>query len=196
MAKTKVKSDKVMNVYHPKMVGIVEPAFKSNGVQYYCFKQDSEGRYGRYIVMQAFLQEYHLRVDLNTLKGNLDQIEKWLNPVITKDGTGQLQIGKVLELVEIMKQRANLAFEPDTVYRLSSCLYFDDTEILSSYDRDHNEKKIAAWKEAGTTDFFFHRLFQELTHLTVTSKTDLTNYLREVPELLKGWSEMEDILLR
>lgn len=194
MAK-KIKSDKVKNLYHPDYVGKTEPAFKANGIQYYNFKKDSDMRYGRYIVMQTFLQEYYLRVDLNTLRGDIKKLQGWLNPTIS-NGKGQLELGKSLELLSIMEQRAQIAFEPDTVYRLSSCLYFDDQELISDYDREHNDKKIAAWKESQTTDFFFHKLFQDVTQLIVTSKEDLTNYLAKAPELTKGWRTMVDILSR
>lgn len=194
MAK-KIKSDKVKNLYHPDYTGKTEPAFKANGIQYYNFKKDSDMRYGRYIVMQTFLQEYYLRVDLNTLRGDIKKLQGWLNPTIS-NGKGQLELGKSLELLSIMEQRAQIAFEPDTVYRLSSCLYFDDQEIISDYDREHNDKKIAAWKESQTTDFFFHKLFQDVTQLIVTSKEDLTNYLAKAPELTKGWRTMVDILSR
>lgn len=189
-------NDKVLNANHPKIRPTITFAFKAAGVKYYHFTKDSETRYGRYIVLQAFLQEYYLRVDLKTLQANIRQLQKWLNPEIDKAGVGQLQLGKALELLSIMDQRANIAFEPETVYRLASCLFFDEHEILSAYDKVHNDKKITSWKEAGTVDFFFNELFKELTLLTVTSKEDLKAYLQKVPELLKGWRTMEDILSR
>lgn len=193
MATKKIKNDKVKNIYHPDFAGMIEPAFKVRGQQMYCFKSDSSGRYGRYIVMQAFLQEYYLRVDLNTLKGDIKRMQNWLNPT-AKDG--RLEIGKCLEQLSIMEQRANIAFEPETVYRLASCLYFDDQEILSGYDKAHNEKKIELWKKHGDTDFFFHKLFQDATGLIATSKEDLKSYLEKAPELTKGWRTITDILMQ
>lgn len=150
-------------------------------------------RYGRYVILQTFLQEYLLRTDLDTLKSNIKSLKKFLNPTV-KDGKGQLELGRALELLEIMDQQSEIAFEPETVYRLASCIYFDDNEIISSYDKEHNETKIARWKEANTVDFFFDKLFQELTNLRVTSKDDLLNYLDKVPQLLGGWKKMRDIL--
>ena len=183
----------IHNLHHDDYANKIEPAFEAAGKQYYCFKQDSDMRYGRYVVMQTFLQEYSLRVDLKTLQANIKKLQQWLNPEL-KEGKGQLELGKSLELLSIMDQQAQIAFEPDTVYRLASCLYFDETEILSSYDAPYNEQKITAWKEARSTDFFFHKLFQDATGLTVTSKTGLASYLDKVPELLKGWRTMADIL--
>lgn len=195
MTKRKIKSDKVKNLYHADYVGKTEFAFEANGVKYYNFKKDTDMRYGRYIVLQTFLQEYYLRIDLETLKNDIQKLKSWLNPTVS-NGKGQLELGKSLELLSIMEQRANIAFEPDTVYRLASCLYFDDQEILTDYDREYNDKKIAAWKEAKTTDFFFDKLFQGVTQLMVTSKDALISYLEKAPELTKGWRTMSDILTR
>lgn len=187
-------SDKVHNLYHPDYTNKTDFAFEAGGVKYHCFKKDSDMRYGRYVVMQTFLQEYYLRIDLSTLQGDIKRLQKWLNPEISKEGKGQLELGKSLELLSIMEQRAQIAFEPDTVYRLASCLYFDDQEILSDYDNEYNQRKINSWREAESTDFFFHKLFQDVTGLMVTSKEGLTTYLSKVPELLKGWNTMADIL--
>lgn len=188
--------DSILTVNSPKMHGKTEFAFEAAGTKYYNFKADTEVRYGRYVILQAFLQEYNLRTDLESLKENIKALKGFLNPQIKPDGSAQLQTGKACELLEIMDQRANIAFEPDTVYRLASCLFVDDQEVLSTYDREHNDEKITLWKKTGTVDFFFHKLFIESTRLKITSKTDLENYLRQAPELLKGWSSVKDILLR
>lgn len=196
MKRKPIKSDKVKNLHHPDYIDKIEFAFEAGGVKYYNFKRDSDQRYGRYVVMQTFLQEYHLRVDIKTLQAEIKRLQTWLNPAIDANGKGQLEIGKSLELLSIMEQRAQIAFEPDTVYRLASCLYFDEHEILHDYNAEYNEAKIKEWREAKTTDFFFHRLFQDVTGLMVTSKTGLENYLSSIPKLLKGWNMMADILER
>ncbi len=197
MAKKKpIKNNAILNLHHPKLHGKVEYAFTALGTKYYNFKADTEARYGRYVVLQAYLQEYNLRSSLDLLVESYEKIEKWLNPEVTAEKTGTLQIGKTLELVAMMKQRAKIGFEPDTVYRLASCLFFDETEILSEFDLKYNEAKIARWKEANVTDFFFNKLFQESTRLKVTSKTDLENYLRKYPELVKEWNTLTGILSR
>lgn len=185
---------KIHNLYNPAYTDKVEFSFEANGVKYYSFKTDTDMRYGRYVILQTFLQEYYLRTDLDTLRGNIKSLKNWLNPKVGKDGGARIEMGKVCELLDIMEQQAEIAFEPETVYRLASCIYFDDKEILSSYDKEHNEKKIVSWKEANTVDFFFDKLFQELTNLRVTSKDDLLNYLDKVPQLLGGWKKMRDIL--
>lgn len=186
-----VKNDKIYNLHHPDYHGKIEEAFTAGGVKYYHFAKDTEYRYMRYVFMQNFLQEVNMRATLDTLREE--------NRIMTAnlDGSkGNVNIGKALEILSIQRQRCDLAFEPDTIFRLASCLYFDETEDLTGWDKKHNEEKIARWKESHTVDFFFHKLFQELTGLNISSKTDLANYLQAVPETLKGWRLMVDILSR
>lgn len=190
----KPKGDpKIHNIYNPAYEGKIDFAFEAEGIKYYSFKADTDMRYGRYVILQTFLQEYYLRTDLETLKSNIKTLKKCLNPTI-KDGKGQLDLGRALELLDVMEQQSEIAFEPETVYRLASCLYFDDKELLTGYDKEQNDKKIASWKEANTVDFFFDKLFQELTNLRVTSKDALLNYLDKVPQLLGGWKKVRDLL--
>lgn len=186
-----VINDKIYNLHHPDFHGKTEFAFKSQGVKYYNFGKDTDVRYMRYVFMQNFLQEVNLRASLETLQEENKIMTAWL------DGSkGSINIGKVLEMLSIQRQRCNLSFEPETVFRLASCLYFDETEDLRDWNKDHNEKKIKQWKESHTIDFFFHKLFQELTGLKDISRTALQNYLAQVPETLKGWRLMVDILSR
>ncbi len=175
----KIKSDKVYNLYHPELIDKVEESFKVQGVQYYTFKKDTQVRYGRYLILQAFLQEVNFRMSTDTLKTYITKITEQLN-----GSKGQINLGNALELLGHMKNLTELAFEPDTVYRLASCLFFDDQEDLRSWDKKHNETKITAWRANGTVDFFYNKLFQELTSLSDISETVIRDYLDKV-ELLK-----------
>jgi len=186
-----VVNDKIFNIHNPEYHGMIEEAFVANGVQYYCFRKDTAIRYGRYIFLQDFLQETQLRMTIEQARKD--------NEIMTShlDGSkGTINIAKVLEILSIHRQQFNLAFEPDTVFRLASCLFFDEAEDLRTWDKQHNEEKIKRWKESHTVDFFFHRLFQELTGLNNLSRTVLVNYLQQVPETLKGWQLAKDILSR
>lgn len=186
-----VISDKVYNIHHPDFHGKIEEAFKAAGKQYYCFTNDSGMKYGRYIFMQNFLQEMYLRIDLNSLRQYAQDAQSWINGSKTNsEGKPLIRVDKACEILSIIDQRANLSFEPDTVFRLASCIYFDANEDLKSWDKKYNEAKIELWREAKAYDFFFHKLFQELTDLRGTSLTVLENYLEKIPPLIKGWSKI------
>jgi hypothetical protein len=177
------------NVHHPELVDKIEPAFKSNGVQYYNFIKDTNIRTGRYMILQNFLQEVYFRMSLERLKLYIDKITNNLNGTL-----GVINIGNALELLTQMKHLSEMAFEPDTVYRLASVVYFDETEDLRTWDKTINDKKIKAWKENGTLDFFYGRPFQELTGLKGISETDLKHYLEKWDDLKEKYNSVIPML--
>lgn len=182
MAKTnkrppvKPKED-VRTLNHADYYGKIEFQFESGGVKYYAFQNDVDMPTGRYMFIQNFLQEVNLRMNLDTLKDYIKAMRKQI------DGSkGAVDIVRLAVLIDQMESRVELAFEPDTVYRLASCIFFDETELLTTYNLKHNEAKIAAWKSEGTLDFFYKKPFEELTGLKGISPDVIRNYLEAVPK--------------
>lgn len=169
--KPKVNTN-TFNLYHPEFEGKIEEAFKVKGTTYYNFKKDTEIRSGRYMVIQNFLQEVFFRMDLERLKAYITRIISELD-----NSKGQVNVGNAIVFLHQMKSLTELAFEPDTIYRLASAVYFDETEDLRSWDGKHNELKITGWKEDGTLDFFYKKGFAELIGLKDISETDMRDYL-------------------
>lgn len=180
------KKNDFYNVRHPDFKMQVEEATKDdgtklkvNGIQYYRFKPDHRIPYGRYTFMQAFLLQYDLRMDLNTFTAYLDSLEKHIT-----GQRGELNVGKAYEIIQKMRARAALAFDPTQAYNLASVVYFDDQEVLYGYDMEYNKKKIALWREAGAIDFFYTRPLSELLGLNDFSEEGLTNYIQGSSEIL------------
>lgn len=181
--KGKKESPEFYNVHHPNFMNQVEPAFQIKGVQYYRFKQETKIPYGRYQVLQSFLLSYDLRMDYTLFKAYLEQIESVLN-----GAKGSINLAKAFELIEKMKARAALAFDPAQAYNIASVVYFDQNEDLYKYDSIHNQNKIAAWKEAGQLDFFYTRPISELLGLSNFSESALTEYIKEASDLIRDLS--------
>lgn len=180
----------VKTLNHADYYGKTEFQFEAKGVKYYAFQNDVDMPTGRYMFIQNFLQEVNLRMNLDTLKEYVQAIRKNI------DGSkGHVDIVKVAVLIDQLESRVELAFEPDTVYRLASCIFFDETELLTTYNIKHNEQKIAAWKSEGTLDFFYRKPFEELTGLKGISQDVIRNYLEAVPKFAeKLTSEMREQL--
>lgn len=173
------KENTFFNVHHPDFQLKVEPAFKIKGIQYYRFRKDTAIPYGRYQFMQTFLLQYDLRMNYELFKGYLDQLEKNIT-----GGQGTINLGKAYEIIVKMRGRSELAFDPAQAYNLASVVYFDDKEVLHTYDMDHNKKKIESWREVGAVDFFYTRPLDELLGLTNFSVSDLTNYIKVSSEII------------
>ena len=172
------------NVHHPEYIGLIEEAFTVRGVKYYNFKSDTDVRTGRYIFVQNFLQEVYFRMDIDRLKMYIRRVREEI------DGSkqGSINVGNACAFLDQMKSLTDLAFEPDTVYRLASVIYFDDTEDVTKWDKGHNDAKIKAWKEEGTLDFFYRKPFTELMGLKDISETDLRGYLEKVQLMIDAYN--------
>lgn len=174
------RNPEIKNIYNPEYEGLIEPAVDSHGKpfivrgkQYYNFKSDSMVRTGRYMFVQNFLQEANYRMTVDRLKAYIARIRSEIDGSKQGKEGPTINIGNAIVFLDQMKNLTELAFEPETVYRLASVIYFDDTEDVTRWDKEHNDKKIAAWKEDGTLDFFYGRPFIELTGLKGISETDL-----------------------
>lgn len=164
----KTKANPAFNMYNPEIAHKVEFAFKSGGTKYYQFIEEFEIPAGRYKWISAYLQEHDLRIDLKVLSDYCDQIDVALN---------KGKLSDVAIINEKIRGRTKLAFSPDTIKRLASVIYFDETEDLSDFSLNYAAAKIEHWNKNDTVSFFLTRPIRELLGLSDTSETHLRNYL-------------------
>lgn len=168
------------NIYHPDYVGRVEEAFKCEGVTYYRMKHEFHLPAGRYKFLDAYLMEVEMRMTLDMLKAYLDRIETILN-----GKAGVIKLSDIAVVVHNMRTHANLGFHPETIRRLSSVVYFDDTEDLRDFDKEHGTLKIQKWDSDGKLSFFLTRPIVELLNLQDISVESLTKFIQDQEEIIK-----------
>lgn len=185
---SKKKNPELKNVTHPDFIDKVEKAvkpdgelFKVDGVQYYRFLKELNMPWGRYMYQQTFLYEQNLRLECSLLKKYMESLTKILN-----GNKGVIELGKAFQIIGQIQSRCELAFEVDTTYRLASVIYFDETEDLYTYDKAHNDAKIAAWKEAKTVDFFYMMPMKEFLNLSDSLPQDLVTFMDQQKKILEG----------
>lgn len=168
------------NIYHPDVAGNIEFAFECKGVKYYRAVKDYILPTGRYKWIDATLNEVDIRMTLPTLKAYISRLKKNLD-----GNTGNINLGEAWRVIYAMETRCEMAFTPDTVKRLSSVTYFDETEDLRDYDHEYGQKKIKFWDENGVYDFFLTRPIAELLNLSDISEISLRKYIQEADQILK-----------
>ena len=176
----KVVPTQRLTVYHKDYKDKVVPVTELKGVTYYRFKDDLDMPYGRYVYMASFIQAIELRMDLPTLNGYIDLLEKYLS-----GGKGVVDIGKAHVTLKQLKTRTIVLFDEHLAYNLASCVFFTDEEELNTYSMELNKKKIAAWREANALDFFMLMPVRELLGLKNTSIPDLMTYLDKANPILE-----------
>lgn len=160
---------------HPDYAPMIEEAFTCAGIRYYRFKEEYRMSTGRYKYYYATLREIDLRATIDTLKKYVEAFKACLN------GTGKkktVDLGELWKLVLNLESRLALAFDPQTVKSLAAIAYFDETEDLTTFSKEHGERKIKTWEANGNYDFFLTRPIGELFSLSNISVDSLQEHLK------------------
>lgn len=158
------------NIFNPELAPKIEKAFKSGTVQYYKFIDDHQIPAGRYKYIYAALKEADLRMDRETLINFIETMKNILNGGPKKNNVSMTEMVKI---ILNMESRIVLGFEPASIARLASVIYFDETEDLKTYNKVHGLKKVEFWKKNNTMDFFLTKPIVELFGLSDISITFL-----------------------
>lgn len=131
----------------------IEYAFTSCGTKYYRFADITNLPYERGLMALHVYKEVEMCCSRQFLLHYTDVINKILHE-------RQIDIFKINQLNEILKQRLTMTTDTELLYKLAAVCFFDKTENPAVYEPDYAEKKIAKWrKDKGVNDFFFAEAF-------------------------------------
>lgn len=184
LSKRPEKSPERYTLHHPDLEGQTEEAFEVNLTKFYRFKDEYKHPTGRYKYVYKYLKEHDIRMSLETLREFIKQLKNILNG----GQKGQsINMGEAWRLLNNMDTRAVLPFEPEGIKRLSTVVYFTDTEDLSTYDFDTDGRwKIDLWNKEKVHDFFLIRPIGELLNLNSGSIIYLEEYLNQAKEITEA----------
>ncbi len=161
----------------------IEYAFTCGGTKYYRFADITNLPYERGLMALHVYNEVDMRCSRQFLLRYADTIDKLLHEQ-------KIDIFKINQLNEILKQRLTLTTDTDLLYKLASVCFFDKTENPAVYEPDYAEKKISKWrKDKGVRDFFTQKPLLELMPFLQSVDTDLDTYSAMCDELNKIHSE-------
>ncbi len=165
---------------------VIEPAFISNGVQYYRLKDYFNTFSLRGLMALQVYEEWNMRISKEQLVEFIEKAEKVMsNPK-------QINIGEIARLVGLMKERLEFVVPTtDLIYRFASVAFFDKNESPYSYDPEYNKEKIARWKEAAdVSDFFIVMRLKDIIPLPTLSEEDLKTCLTVLDQVAQKHSQI------
>lgn len=161
----------------------IEYAFTSGGTKYYRFADITNLPYERGLMAMHVYSEVDMRCSRNFLIHYSDAIDKLLH-------SKQIDIFKINQLNEILKQRLSMTTDTELLYKLASVCFFDKTENPAVYEPEYADKKIAKWKKDNkANDFFLQKPLLELMPFLRNVDTDLDTYSAICQEIDKIHSE-------
>lgn len=160
-----------------------EYAFTCGGTKYYRFADITNLPYERGLMALNVYNEVEMRCSRGFLVNYADTIDKLLHEQ-------KIDIFKIQQLNEILKQRLTMTTDTDLLYKLASVCFFDKSENPAVYEPAYAEKKIAKWrKDKGVRDFFMQKPLLELMPFLQSVDTDLDIYSQMCEELNKIHTE-------
>lgn len=155
----------------------IEYAFTCGGTKYYRFADITNLPCERGLVATTFFEELTMRCDRQFLIQYQSAVDKLLHEQ-------KIDIFKINQLNEILRQRLQMTTHVDLMYKLASVVFFDKTENPSVYEPAYAEKKIAKWrKDKGVSDFFLQMPLRELMPSSESADTDLDTFSELQKEL-------------
>lgn len=159
--------------FHPKLNLAIKYAFKCGGKHYYQLLNDYEMPKKRFAFARTFYSEMQSKVTSQTL-------EEFCIAIKTQINAGKP--GEAYKLVDELQWRTTWLFDPDTLYRFASVVYFTLDENLQDYDMKFNEAKQETFKKKELLTFFLQLLMNGQKLLSTLSGEDLKNYLTRLLE--------------
>jgi hypothetical protein len=147
------------------------------GVDYYTFEHDYDIPEMRMRFAQRYLNEMQINCDKEYLKDYCEAVKNCINV----KGGETIQLDKILMLTGELDKRLDWIFEPDSLYRFASVVYFDLREDIKEYDISYQHKKIDRFKKKGLR-FFLKELIPDSEKLQNLSEDGLKTYMSQLRE--------------
>jgi len=168
--------------FHPKVNKPIQCVFEMGGRKYYRFVNDYEIPQLRFKRLLSYYNEFQMKCTKEYLNDFADAVIGCIN---VKPGEA-IKLDKILQLSHELKYRISWSFEPDQLYRLASCVYFDLKEDITDYDVEYNKTKIRDFKKKGMLQYFLKELMTEPGNLLNLSEQDFQTYLLQLQKEIES----------
>ena len=157
----------------------IKYAFTVGITDYYQLVNDLDLPEKRFAYLRHYYHEMQMRLTKETLLEFMDAMKKAVNPEKGK----AVELGKVDRLIDEITERTKWLFEPESLYRMASVVYFTLDEDITDYDERENEAKIKAFKKKDMLSHFLQTLTNEQSGLFNLSPDALKTYSEQLADL-------------
>ena len=141
---------------------IIKSAFVCGGTEYFEFDNTSNLPWKRGLKFLSIYNELDMKCDRFYLENHVKAIE---NILTNGDGKkiGLSEMMKVKQLNDQLKERLQMIYHEDLVYKVASVVFFDANENPDDWEWQYALKKIEHWKKhEDVAAFFLHEPIRRL----------------------------------
>ncbi|HRG88761.1 MAG TPA: hypothetical protein PLW44_07040 [Chitinophagales bacterium] len=153
---------------------VIKHAFTSGGIDYFEFDTLANLPWRRGLKFLSVYNELDMRCDRFYLTKHVEAVENIL--------TGGKRVGfdelvKINQLNQQLKERLQMVYHEDLVYKVASVVFFDANENPDDWEWKYAMEKIERWKkDESVNDFFLHEPIQRLMPFLNVSDMSLQQY--------------------
>lgn len=181
----KIKDPKEVTI-HPRYDKHITYGFSVGFKHYYRFKNDWDVFENRFKYLKTFYQEVENKLtsqDINQFgEATKNYIQDYKKSLHKGDPKPDL-LDKAEQLQDELEYRSKWLFEPTSLYKYASVLYFDLQEDVTDYDVGYNHEKIRYWsKKKELLRMLLKELMTGVESLLALSNEDFRSYLSELQQ--------------
>lgn len=153
---------------------VIKHAFTSGNIDYFEFDTLANLPWRRGLKFLSVYNELDMKCDRFYLTKHVEAVDNIL--------TGGKRVGfdemvKINQLNKQLKERLEMVYHEDLVYKVASVVFFDANENPDDWEWKYAMEKIERWKKAeGVNDFFLHEPIQRLMPFLNVSGMSLQQY--------------------
>lgn len=179
----KIKDPKKLTL-HPRYDKHIKYGFSVGDKHYYRFLHDYDIFESRFRYLKTFYQEVENKLTSADINEFSDATKKYLEDykISLHNGEPKPQLlESAIALQGEVKYRSEWLFEPTSLYKYASVLYFDIQEDITDYDVEYNHDKIKYWSKKKTLlRMLLEELMSNVDNLLSLSKEDFQDYLFQI----------------
>lgn len=179
----KIKDPKKVTL-HPRYNKHIKYGFSTGDRHYYRFAHDYDIFESRFSYLKTFYQEVENKLtsqDINEFGGATRTYLEDYKKSLHKGEPKPELLEKAIELQKEMEYRSEWLFEPTSLFKYASVIYFDLQEDVLDYDVEYNHDKIRLWsKKKELLRTLLKELMENVEGLLSLSKDDFHHYLSEL----------------
>ena len=158
------------------------------GLNFFEFVDFNEMPVQRALYTLTILNEVSQKLTKERLIAFLDAIEATIN-------SPTVQLVEVMKLTIALRERVEMIMEPESLYKLSSVVYFTEEENPNDYSQTKSYEHIKLFKKCSETSFFLSQPIKKCMPQHNLSDEDLIKYLEIAKKInLKEFENIGTIL--
>ncbi len=172
---------------HPRFDKPIKFGFRVGNRYFFRLAHDYDMYENRFRYLKTFYTEVQNKLtsaDINEFcEASRNHINNYIKAIHEQKEIDPRELSRAIGLLDEMEHRSTWYFEPTSLYKYASVVYFDLSEDIRDYDVIYSNKKIEHWSKKKTLfRLILKELMEGVENLLTLSSNDFNYYISQIQE--------------